>query len=219
MVFPMAPKRKISKEAVLWALQRFQVDNGHPPTIEELRAALGVGSTRTALRYLQELQDAGLIDRWSGARGIKLTPSQPASISTITVPLVGEATAGSLMDAEENYLGSVQIARPAREQGNLFLLRVRGDSMDRAIVNERKIEDGDLVLVERTANARPGDVIVAMVDGQATIKRLALGPHYAVLKPDSSNPKHTPIVISGEFSVQGVVIDVLKEGAINIWED
>lgn len=214
----MAPHRKISSDAVLRALHRFQVEHGHPPTVEELRKALGVGSTRTALRYLQELQDAGRIDRWSGARGIRLTQPQPEARNTVTVPLVGEAPAGSLMDAEENFQGSVQIARPARENEKLFLLRVRGDSMNCAVVNNRKIEDGDLVLVQQAATAKSSDVVVAMVDGKATIKRLALGPHYAVLKPDSANPRHTPIVVSDDFSIQGIVIDVIKQGAINIWD-
>jgi repressor LexA len=214
----MAPRRKVTSEAVLRALHRFQVEHGHPPTIEELRAELGLGSTRTALRYLQELQDEGRIDRWSGARGIKLTQPQPDARSTISVPLVGEAPAGSLMDAQENFLGSVQIVRPAREQGKLFLLRVRGDSMNSAIVNDRKIEDGDLVLVRQTTHAHSGDVIVALVDGQATIKRLAIGSHYAVLKPDSTNTRHEPIIVSEALSIQGIVIDVIKEGAVNVWD-
>jgi repressor LexA len=89
--------------------------------------------------------------------------------------------------------------------------------MDRAVVNGRAIDDGDLVLVARASDAKSGDVIVALVDGQATIKRLGLGPHYAVLKPESSDPTHVPFVVSEGFSVQGIVIDVIKQGATAIW--
>ena len=214
----MAPRRKISSDAVLRALHHFQVENGHPPTIEELRVELGVGSTRTVLRYLQELEEAGRIDRWSGARGIKLNAGHSRQHLTVSVPLLGEAPAGSLLDASENFLGEVRLTPPIATRGKLFLLRVRGDSMNRAVVNDRTIDDGDLVLVEQCAHACAGQVIVALIDGQATIKRYAPGPHYAVLKPDSSNERHAPIVVSDGFSIQGIVIDVIKDGAINIWD-
>ncbi len=90
--------------------------------------------------------------------------------------------------------------------------------MDRAVVHGRTIDDGDLVLVAQRSDAKTGDVIVALVDGQATIKRLNLGPHYAVLKPDSSDARHVPFVVAEDFSVAGIVIDVIKQGAATIWE-
>lgn len=214
----MAPNRKVSQKAVLQALSRFQVERGHPPTIEELRDLLDLGSTRTVLRYLQELEEAGEIERWSGARGIRLKRAPRAHGATEQVPVLGTAPAGALMEAQENLLGHVGLTRPPHEKRRLFLLRVSGDSMNRATVNERTIEDGDLVLVAQTTEARSGDIIVALVDGQATIKRLTLGPHYAVLKPESDNPKHTPFVVTDALSVQGVVLDVIKEGAARIWE-
>lgn len=213
----MAPARKISRSSVLRTLSQLQIEGGKPPTIEELRVALGVGSTRTVLRYLQELEEAGDIERWSGARGIRLTRAPSASGVMIDVPVVGAAPAGPMLEAQENILGHVRLAPPNAERRRLFLLRVKGNSMDRALVNGRSIDDGDLVLVAQTSNARSGEVIVAMVDGQATIKRLSLGPHYAVLKPESSDLAHVPFVVSEGFSVQGVVIDVIKQGATAIW--
>lgn len=214
----MAPNRKSSKAAVLRALNQLQVERGHPPTIEELRIALDLGSTRTVLRYLQELEDEGEIERWSGARGIRLKRAPQTGGITEQVPVLGAAPAGALLDAEENLLGHVGLVRPQHEKRRLFLLRVRGDSMNQATVNGRTIDDGDLVLVAQTNDARPGDIIVALIDGQATIKRLSLGPHYAVLKPESDNPKNTPIVVADALSIQGVVIEVIKEGAVRIWE-
>ncbi|MCA8890417.1 MAG: transcriptional repressor LexA [Hyphomonas sp.] len=200
-------------------IARLLAETGQPPTIEELREELGVGSTRTVLRYLQELEEAGVIERWSGARGLRLLRQPSVSDQTIEVPLVGEAPAGALMDAVENRLGSVRIARPRRDREQLYLLRVRGDSMNQADVGGRLIESGDLVLVRRASTADSGDIVVALVDGQATIKRLKLGPHYVVLRPQSSNPAHTPIIIEGEVAVQGVVIDVIKQGEAALWED
>lgn len=215
----MAPRRKLSPASVLAALKDLQLAVGQPPTIEELRERLGVGSTRTVLRYLQELQAEGSIERWSGARGIKIVASTSKREGSFhEVPVLGQAPAGDLMDAQENQLGSVRLARPDRERGRLFLLRVRGDSMNRAVVNDRTIEDGDLILVRQGDEARTGAIVVALVDGRATIKRLSLGPHYAVLKPESDNPRHTPIIVSEELSLQGVVIDVIKNGVINVWD-
>ena len=215
----MAPNRKVSAAAVAEAIARLLAETGQPPTIEELREALDVGSTRTVLRYLLELEEAGVIERWAGARGLRLIRQPGIGDQTIEVPLLGEAPAGALMDAIENRLGSVRIARPRGDREQLFLLRVRGDSMNQAEVSGRLIEDGDLVLVRRASAANPGDIIVALVDGQATIKRLKLGPHYVVLRPQSSNPAHTPIIIEGEIAIQGVVIDVIKQGEAALWQD
>lgn len=125
-----------------------------------MREALDVGSTRTVLRYLQELEGAGLIERWPGARGLRLLRQPGVGDQTIEVPLLGEAPAGALMDAVENRLGSIRIARPRRDREQLFLLRVRGDSMNQADVGGRLIEDGDLVLVRR---ATPSQLPTAAV--------------------------------------------------------
>lgn len=214
----MAPKRKVTAAAVAAALNKFVAEHGKPPTIEELRAILEVGSTRTVLRYLQELEEEGVIERWSGARGIRLarTPAQAGAV--VNVPIVGEAPAGPLLHAEENRMGWVRVARSRPTADQLFFLRVRGDSMNRATVNGRLIENGDLVLVRQTAVAETGAIVVALIEGQATIKRLKLGPHYAVLRPESDNPAHAPFVVEGELAIQGVVVDVLKGGEELIWE-
>jgi repressor LexA len=215
----MAPKRKVSAATVAAALQAYVAKHGNQPTIEELRAELDVGSTRTVLRYLQELEDAGIIERWAGARGIRFVRQPQEANFVAEVPIVGEAPAGPLLIAEENHLGSVRIARDRRPSGPLFLLRVRGDSMNRASVSGRVIENGDLVLVRQTSNGETNDIVVALIDGQATIKRLKRGPHYIVLRPESHNPDHSPFVIEGDLEIQGVVIDVLKGGEDAIFGD
>ena len=206
----MAPKRKVTAAAVASALQRFVAEHGKPPTIEELRAILDVGSTRTVLRYLQELEETGVIERWSGARGIRLARTPAEAGAVVNVPIVGEAPAGPLLHAEENRMGWVRVARSRPTRDQLFFLRVRGDSMNRATVNGRRIEHGDLVLVRQSAVAETGEIVVALIEGQATIKRLKLGPHYAVLRPDSDNPTHAPFVVEGDLAIHGVVVDVLK---------
>lgn len=196
------------------ALSRWFIRNSVPPTVEELRRILGVGSTRTVLRYLDALKEEGYIDRWSGARGLRMRKGPAPSLETRLVPIIGEAAAGPLMLAEENLLGQVQIPKdflkPASSK--FFLLRVRGDSMNRAKVEEQTIENGDLVLVRQQERADPGKIVVALVDGEATIKKLVKGPRYYVLKPESTNPKHRSIIVAQAFRVQGIVCRVFKKG-------
>ena len=85
--------------------------------------------------------------------------------------------------------------------------------MNRATVAGSRVESGDLVLVKQQSTAEPGDIVVALIDGEATIKRFAKGPGYFVLKPESTNSQHHPIVLQEEFNIQGVVAQVLKEGS------
>jgi repressor LexA len=211
----MSRPKLLTKEQVVDALSRWFIRNSVPPTVEELRRLLGVGSTRTVLRYLDALKEEGYIERWSGARGLRMRRGPTArSLETRLVPIVGEAPAGQLMPAEENMLGQVQMPKEFLKppSANFFLLRVRGDSMNRAKVEGQTIEDGDLVLVRQQDRVDPGKIVVALVDGEATIKKLVKAPGYYVLKPESTNSKHRPIIVAQDFRVQGTVCRVFKEG-------
>jgi repressor LexA len=210
----MARPKLVTKEQVIDALSQWFIRNSVPPTVEELRRLLEVGSTRTVLRYLDALKEEGYIDRWSGARGLRMRKGPAPSLETQLVPIVGEAPAGSLMPAEENILGQVQIPKEFLKppSAKFFLLRVRGDSMNRAKVEEQKIDDGDLVLVRQQERADSGKIVVALVDGEATIKKLIRGPGYYVLQPESTDPKHRPIIVARDFRIQGIICKVFKKG-------
>jgi repressor LexA len=216
----MGRKPSFTMQQVLEAVQALTVEHGMPPTISELKAYLNVGSSRTVLRYLAALQKEGFIERWPGARGIRVLRAPATGLTTRPVPVVGTAPAGPLMLAEENREGVVRLPtaylRPS--DSRFFLLRVRGHSMNRASVDGGRIDDGDLVLVRQQSVANPGQIVVALIDGKATIKRLAQGSGYLVLKPESSEP-HQPIVVRPGFRVQGVVVRVLKNGSELIVED
>ncbi len=213
----MGRRKQLSKERVMEAISGWFLGHGLPPTIEELRQVLGLGSTRTVLRYLRWLEEEGHIERWPGARGLRLLKASGRGTETRAVPVVGVVAAGLMLLAEENIDGWVQVPKKmAPERTRYFLLRVRGDSMNNARVAGEKIEDGDLVLVRQRATADDGEIVVALVNGEATIKRFARGPGYYVLKPDSSNPKHRPIVVDRDFRIQGVVVRVLKKASVII---
>jgi repressor LexA len=210
----MGRKPLLTKEKVLVTLQRWTARNGGQPSVEELRCELGVASTRTVFRYLQMLEADGAIKRRPGAPGVKLLKPRAEGAQTRAVPVVGRVPAGALMLAEENIEGWIHLpkalARPASDK--FFLLRVRGTSMNRAKVGGNTIEDGDLILVRQQPVARNGDIIVAMVDGEATVKTLVKAPGYVILKPESKENSHSPIVVDRDFRVAGKVTHVLKKG-------
>jgi len=211
----MGRKPILTRDRLLDAIRRAIVERGIPPSVEELRRTLHVGSTRTILRHLRALEDVGDIERWSGARGIKLRRAPKVGIDTRPVPLVGQVPAGPLMVAEENVEGYVRLPQSyVRPQGAVFfLLRVRGDSMNRAQIAGDSIEDGDLVLVKQQSIADSGQIVVALIDGEATIKKLQHAPGYSMLIPQSTNRAHEPIVIGDDLRVLGVVQRVLKRGS------
>jgi repressor LexA len=210
----MGRKPLLTKEKVLVTLQRWTARNGGQPSVEELRCELGVASTRTVFRYLQMLEADGVIKRRPGAPGVRLLKPRAEGAQTRAVPVVGRVPAGALMLAEENIEGWIHLpkalARPASDK--FFLLRVRGTSMNRAKVGGNTIEDGDLILVRQQPVARNGDIIVAMVDGEATVKTLVKAPGYVILKPESKENSHSPIVVDRDFRVAGKVTHVLKKG-------
>jgi repressor LexA len=214
----MGRPRKLTREQVLDAINGWLVQHGIPPSVEELRTLLRVGSKGTVLRYLEWLEEMGDIERVPGtARGLKSLGTGARGVETRVVPIVGVAPAGPLMLAEDNLEGWVQVPKkmaPARSR--YFLLRVRGNSMNEAQVAGEKIEDGDLVLVRQQATADDGEIVVALIDDEATIKRLIRKPSYFVLKPDSTDSGHRPIIVERDFRVQGVVVRVLKKGSLII---
>lgn len=216
----MGRKRLLDNKTVLGAIHDWLIEHGVPPTVEELRKALHLGSTRTVLRYLQWLEEGGDIERRPGARGIKILRAQKGGLETVSVPLVGTVAAGPLTVAEENIEGWLRLPKTTLKPSSakFFLLRVRGDSMNRATVNGDRIESGDLILVRQQPVAEPGEIVVALIDGEATTKRLQRGSNYFVLRPESTNPAHKPIMVDGDFRIAGVVCHVFKSGA-NLFDE
>ena len=211
----MGRRPLITKEDVRVALQRWTAQHGRQPSVEELRQGIGVASTRTIFRYLQMLEEDGAIERRPGVPGVKLLKPLSEGVQTRAVPIVGRVPAGSPMLAEENIEGWIQIpkamARPASDK--FFLLTVQGTSMNKAIVEGGSIEDGDLILVRCQPTARSGDIIVAMVDGEATVKRMVTAPGYFILRPESKDKTHRQIVVERDFRIVGKVTHVLKKGS------
>ena len=150
-----------TKESAVFDLIRRSIEKGVIPSVREIGAELGIKSTSSVHRYLTSLEEKGYIERGDGLnRSIRLPGSQVSHI-----PVLGVVTAGQPILAVE----SVEEYIPVQLRGNskeLFALRVRGESMIKA-----GILDGDLIIARRTPTAENGEIVVALIDDEATVKR------------------------------------------------
>jgi repressor LexA len=179
---------------------------GISPSLRDIMRAVGYNSSRSAALLIERLVNSGLINYENG-RILLVRDAADFGENTVSVPLVGSVACGAPSLAEQQIEAeiriSTQIARPGAKH---FLLRAVGDSM-----NEAGIIDGDLVLVRQQPTARPGDIIVALVDDEATIKYFHPERGHVVLRPKSSNPKWKPIIVSGDLRIQGVFVTVIPD--------
>jgi len=185
------------------------VHKGRAPSIRELMAALKYKSPHSAAVIVDRLVAMGRLGRKSdGSIRVDKPPTEEdGHARTVDIPLVGRIAAGLPILAEESIEAhipvSVQLARPPHKY---FLLKVSGDSMEKA-----GIDDGDFVLVRQQPIANNGDTVVALIDDSATVKEFRKGKNTVLLKPQSENPKHRPIILSADFQVQGIVVATIKD--------
>lgn len=183
---------------------------GMAPSVREVQAELGYQSPRSAAQVIDRLIGGGFLRRRPADRALQLVrmPRElEESSSTVQVPLVGRVPCGAPLLATENIEALVAVSvRLARPPHRYFLLRADGDSM-----NEVGIDDGNLVLIRQQQTADEGDRVVALIDDEATIKELRLAPDAVVLMPRSTNKKHKPIILTHDFSIQGVVVASLPD--------
>jgi repressor LexA len=193
----------------IYEFVRRRVLEGWPPTVREVQAAVGYRAVQSANVQLYALVEQGRLVKLPGkARGYAL-PDSPRGIQpSVLVPLVGRVQAGALTLAVEDPEGYVPVEMrrtltKARIEA-LVALRVRGDSMVDA-----GIHDGDLVIVQRQPTAQDGDIVVALVDDEATVKRLRIKKNSVELVPE--NPAFAAIAVRPDRVVLvGKVIEVRR---------
>ena len=178
---------------------------GLPPTMREIGEKFGIRSTNGVEGHLAALERNGLITRHRGkSRGISMPARERPAVA---IPLLGRVAAGLPVLSPENREGDVLVDLTLfslRSAHNLFALKVKGDSMVNA-----HIVDGDTLLVRAQASARDGDIVVALVDGEATVKRFFLGKSQVRLQPENSAMK--PLLLDrGEFLIIGKAVGVLR---------
>lgn len=178
---------------------RDRIDDGLPPSVREICAALDIKSTSTAHKYLGELRERGLIEKGDRLnRAITLPDDR-----SVRVPLVGTVTAGQPILAVEEIEGYIPYRSRHLHSRDLFALRVRGESMINA-----GILDGDIVVVRRTPTAENGDIVVALVEDEATVKRFYKEKGHFRLQPE--NDEMEPIIVDS-VSILGRVISLIRE--------
>lgn len=183
---------------ILNFIRSFGRDKGFPPTIREIGKAFGIASTNGVRYHLDILEKAGYIQR----RG---RISRGTTSSAGSIPVLGRVAAGQPILAEQNYDGSLEPAQMFGDPQGLFALRVKGDSMIDA-----GIHSGDYVIVRQQEQASAGDIIVAMIDDEATVKYFR--PRGQRVELVAANPKYSPIVVEAgtEFRILGVVRGVVR---------
>jgi repressor LexA len=206
------------QQTILNLIKQFKAEKGLPPTVREIAALAGI-SAGTVQEHLRALERKGVVKRNSLSTrnlvvqdGGRDAPSQLARLfeelgEDLEVPILGEIAAGSPILAEENIVGSFSLKNFFFKTKNVFVLRIRGDSMI-----EDGIFDGDYVFVKQQQTALPGDVVAAMVWGEATVKRYY--PEGKAIRLQPANPLHSPIYVTAEdpdFRIIGKVTRVFRE--------
>jgi len=183
--------------------------NGFPPTLREIGEAFGFSSTNAVLAVLDALERKGYIHRHpSMARGIELVGELPPGAEGVrVVPILGRVRAGQPLLAQENLEGTLAVSRAFVPPGKAFALKVEGDSMAGA-----GILDGDYVIALCQPTAHKGDIVVAVLGEEATVKRYMPEEDKIVLMPE--NPQYAPIVVDAsfpeEFRIAGRVVALMR---------
>lgn len=205
-------KKKITsrQKELLSIIYEYIKNSGYPPSFEEMKESLGVSSNQSVIDLLAKLDKQDLIKRnESAARSITITPLGYEILKKPPlVAFLGETSAGSPIEAIE-IPGEWQAvsSEVARLKDEIFLLKISGDSMINA-----GIDNGDVVLVKSQKEFYSGDVVLAELRDESTIKRFISEdkPPYVYLKPE--NPKYDVILFEDEMRLVGKVISVLKNG-------
>ena len=205
----MSRATKDKLEKTLCFISNFIVDPGFPPTVREICEAVGVSSSATAQYYLDKLDDAGRIKRSSTKnRTIEVIDKQyfPApEVDYIEIPLVGKVAAGVPILAQENIEDKLALPTSMfhKVDAELFALNVQGDSMVNA-----GIFNGDKIVVRRQSDAKNGDIVVALIEDSATVKRFYKEKDVFRLQPE--NDYMSPIFVK-ELDILGVVVGLFRK--------
>lgn len=173
------------------------VQNRRQPSIDDLFKIAKILDVAA-----KELLDS---DKKKETKVIQLDSNTSLSGQTVKVPLLGNVACGAPIFAQENVEAYIPVSTKLIKSSNkYFILRARGDSM-----NEAGINDGDLVLVKQQQVANDKDLVVALIDDEATIKEFHKKQNMIILKPKSTEKKHQPIILTEDFRIQGIVETVI----------
>lgn len=192
---------------VLGFIQAHAGAEGAPPTLQQIADAFGFRQACAAHKHVRRLQQAGYLEvRPNEARGIRVAGTRlKARDDRLELPVLGRVAAGSPIGADAGVERHVLLDRALFSSRPDYLLRVKGDSM-----RDDGIFDGDLVAVQRASDARNGQVVVARIDGEITIKRLERSRSRLRLLP--RNPDYAPIEVppGADFAIEGIYCGLVR---------
>lgn len=198
-------KGDLKQEQILKYLIDYLDNNSYPPSYREIASGVGIKSTNSVKKYLDVLEEKGLITRHDAKnRSIEIVKKDYSNAKDlITIPLVGKVAAGAPILAVENIEDEFVVSKSVfGTSQELFMLKISGDSMI-----ELGIDDGDYVVVKKQATAQNGDIVVAYLEGYATVKTFYNDG--SVIKLIPHNPLYQPI-ISKNVNILGKVIGCIK---------
>jgi len=218
---PTTPKLTARQQQVLTLIQTAIARTGAPPTRAEIASELGFKSANAAEEHLQALARKGVIELLSGtSRGIRLRSEDLRSINAarqltlpglaqLALPLIGRVAAGSPILAQEHVDQTYHVESSLFARQPDYLLRVRGMSM-----RDAGIMDGDLLAVQSTREARNGQIIVARLGDDVTVKRFMRHPDHIELIAE--NPDYRSIVVSDDepFEIEGLAVGLIRNSFV-----
>jgi repressor LexA len=197
------------QEQILDWIRSFIDSRGMPPTRAEIASALGFSTPSSAEDHLQALAKKGVLDIVPGAaRGIRLR-DRPGVPLQGTLPLIGRVAAGSPILAAQHVEAHYRVDPALFAPRADYLLRVHGDSM-----RDAGVHDGDLLAVHRTGEARSGQIVVARLDEDVTVKRFRRRGRDIMLMPE--NRDFAPIIVdpsTSSFSIEGLAVGLVRSGS------
>jgi len=198
-------KSRIEKQNEIYNFIKLQIkEKGYPPSVREICSAVGLSSTSSVHFHLKKLEKEGLIKRDSSkTRAIEIVdPTSKKEV--INVPIVGTITAGNPILAIENIEDVFPLPIDyVKNTKDLFMLKVSGESMI-----EAGILDGDLAIIEKTDSANNGDIVVALIDNEATLKRFFKESSYIRLQPE--NKSMEPIILE-DCKILGRLVGIYRK--------
>ena len=188
---------------ILEVISEFAAEHGYPPSVREIGERVGLSSSSTVQSHLKTLERRGLIARDPTKPRALRSVGASSAPEVLTMPIVGKVAAGTPITAQENIEGEFALPSDFARHPDAFMLRVSGDSMiDAAIL------DGDLVLVRPQKTASNGEIVVAMVDGEATVKRFYKESDRVRLQPENRSMKP---IYAHDVSIVGRVEAVVRK--------
>lgn len=190
------------QQEALAFIRNYTGQTGYPPTLREIAGHMGIRGLHAVRKHLDALVLKGYLTREKGARTLF---SGKLNRKAVPVPVLGRVAAGSLRESPEDHTKTWFVDPDWLPEGPSFFLQVRGDSM-----KDAAILDGDYVLVRSTPDALPGEIVVAMIDGESTVKRLSRKGDQLVLSPENPDYSDIPVPTNADFRIAGVVVGVIR---------